>query len=74
MNLLDEIRKRVFLMDGAMGTQIQGHNIPADAWQGKEGCNELLNLTAPDIIRAIHALPPEKQEAIKTLLNINGKK
>jgi 5-methyltetrahydrofolate--homocysteine methyltransferase len=54
MNLLDEIRKRVFLMDGAMGTQIQARNIPADAWQGKDGCNELLNLTAPDIIRSIH--------------------
>lgn len=26
------------------------------------------------VIRAIHALPPEKQEAIKTLLNINDKK
>ena len=42
-----------------------------------------LNLSSKDfviteddshIIRAIHALPPEKQEAIKTLLNINGKK
>lgn len=55
MNLLDQIRKRVFLMDGAMGTQIQARTIPAAAWQGKDGCNELLNLTVPDTIRSIHA-------------------
>jgi len=41
-------------MDGAMGTQIQAREVPADAWQGKDGCNELLNLTAPDVIRDIH--------------------
>ena len=55
MNLLDQIRKRVFLMDGATGTQIQARAIPPAAWQGKDGCNELLNLTAPDAIRSIHA-------------------
>ena len=55
MSLLEHIRKKVILADGAMGTQIQARNVPADAWQGKEGCNELLNLTAPDIIRSIHS-------------------
>ena len=55
MNLLDQIRRGVFVMDGAMGTEIQARTIPAGAWQGKEGCNELLCVTAPDVIRDIHA-------------------
>jgi 5-methyltetrahydrofolate--homocysteine methyltransferase len=54
MTLFERINKSVFLMDGAMGTQIQARAIPREAWQGKEGCNELLNLTAPDVIRSIH--------------------
>ena len=67
MNLLDSIRKRAFLMDGAMGTQLQARAIPSDAWQGKEGCNELLNLTAPDAIRAIHSAYLEAgSDAIET--------
>ena len=39
-------------------------------------CDFCASITEDDslIIRAIHALPPEKQEAIKTLLNINEKK
>ena len=54
MKWMDRIRQGVFLMDGAMGTQIQGKAIPASAWEGREGCNELLNVTAPEIIRSIH--------------------
>ena len=54
-------------MDGAMGTQLQARAIPSDAWQGKEGCNELLNLTAPDAIRAIHSAYLEAgSDAIET--------
>ena len=39
-------------------------------------CDFCASITEDDshIIRAIHALPPEKQEAIKTLLNIDDKK
>ncbi len=48
------IRKRVLVIDGAMGTQIQSMEIPDSAWEGKEGCNELLNVTAPDLIEKIH--------------------
>ncbi len=54
MSVLEQNKKGVFLMDGAMGTQIQEASVPDEAWQGKDGCNELLNLTAPDIIRDIH--------------------
>ena len=55
MKLLERIQQRIFLMDGAMGTQIQARDIPASAWNGRDGCNEMLNLTAPDIIRDIHS-------------------
>ena len=50
------IKKRILIIDGAMGTQLQAKakEIPDSAWEGKEGCNELLNRTAPDIIRSIH--------------------
>lgn len=54
MSLLERIGQRVFLMDGAMGTQIQARRPPREMWQGKEGCNEWLCVTAPDIIRDIH--------------------
>ncbi|HOW98170.1 MAG TPA: methionine synthase [Kiritimatiellia bacterium] len=54
MDLLARILQGVFVMDGAMGTQIQARAVPADAWQGRDGCNELLNVTAPDIIGSIH--------------------
>jgi 5-methyltetrahydrofolate--homocysteine methyltransferase len=50
----DEIKKRVLVLDGAMGTQIQALDIPSSAWEGKEGCNELLNVTLKREIEDIH--------------------
>ena len=44
----------ILLFDGACGTNLQGMVIPDEAWQGCEGCNELLNLTAPETIVALH--------------------
>ncbi len=41
--------------DGAMGTSIQVRQPSLDDFRGKEGCNELLSLSRPDIIRDIHA-------------------
>jgi len=57
INLL--LKKRTLVIDGAMGTQIQSLDIPDSAWfddNGKEqeGCNELLNATAPKLIAQIH--------------------
>jgi len=48
--------RRILLMDGAMGTQIQARDLGAADFGGPslEGCNEHLNLTRPDVIRAIH--------------------
>jgi len=45
----------VLILDGACGTNLQEMRIPATAWEGKEGCNELLNLTAPEKIIELHA-------------------
>jgi len=46
--------ERVLLFDGACGTNLQEMVIPDEAWQGCEGCNELLNLTSPETIVALH--------------------
>ena len=43
------------IYDGAMGTSIQARNPSVDDFWGKEGCNELLVLSRPDMIRDIHA-------------------
>lgn len=44
----------LLIFDGACGTSIQRTAIPESAWQGREGCNEWLNVTAGDIIEQIH--------------------
>ena len=50
------IKEQVLVIDGATGTQIQAKSdqITEEMWQDNEGCNELLNVTAPEIIRSIH--------------------
>lgn len=57
--LLEALAERVLVYDGAMGTQIQAADLKESdfAFQdvpGLEGCNEILNLTKPDLIRSIH--------------------
>lgn len=44
----------LLIVDGACGTNLQEMDIPASAWDDKEGCNEYLNLTAPEVIQALH--------------------
>ncbi len=53
--ILNTIKTRPLIIDGAMGTQLQQRDdkIPKEAWQGNEGCNEILNVTAPDVMREI---------------------
>jgi 5-methyltetrahydrofolate--homocysteine methyltransferase len=53
--LLDAIKTRVVVADGAMGTMIQDASPSMDDFQNYEGCNEILNVTRPDIISSIHA-------------------
>ena len=45
---------RVLVADGAMGTMLQGFDLTLDDFQGHEGCNEVLNVTRPDVVTAIH--------------------
>ncbi|WP_081416115.1 methionine synthase [Gryllotalpicola ginsengisoli] len=48
------MRRRVVIADGAMGTMIQSHEPTLDDYQQHEGCNEILNVSRPDIIASIH--------------------
>lgn len=52
---LEFIEKNILLLDGAMGTQIQGADLKVeeDYW-GQENCSEILNLSRPDFIRDVH--------------------
>ncbi|RJP21248.1 MAG: hypothetical protein C4529_07700 [Deltaproteobacteria bacterium] len=52
MTIRDE---KILLFDGACGTNLQRMEIPASAWQGRDGCNEILNVSAPEVIREWHA-------------------
>jgi len=54
-DFLKAVNERVVVYDGAMGTNIQFRNLTADDYWGKEGCNELLVLSRPDVIADIHA-------------------
>jgi 5-methyltetrahydrofolate--homocysteine methyltransferase len=48
------LAERVVVADGAMGTMIQGSPATLSDFDGHEGCNEVLNVTRPDIVRSIH--------------------
>ncbi|WP_034091116.1 methionine synthase [Streptacidiphilus albus] len=45
---------RVVVADGAMGTMLQAQDPSLDDFQGLEGCNEILCVTRPDIVRGVH--------------------
>ncbi|MGH3681118.1 MAG: homocysteine S-methyltransferase family protein, partial [Natronosporangium sp.] len=51
---LDALSDRVLIADGAMGTMLQEADPSLDDFDGYEGCNEILNVTRPDIVRGIH--------------------
>src|SRR5246500_1979536 len=54
-DFLQTVKERVVIYDGAMGTSVQARNPSVDDFWGREGCNELLVLSRPDIIKDIHA-------------------
>ncbi|MET8511551.1 methionine synthase [Streptomyces sp. NPDC005077] len=45
---------RVVVADGAMGTMLQAQDPTLEDFQDLEGCNEILNVTRPDIVRSVH--------------------
>jgi 5-methyltetrahydrofolate--homocysteine methyltransferase len=57
INKLKELlEQRILIVDGAMGTAIQALELSAKDFGGEEseGCNEILNLTKPELISGIH--------------------
>jgi 5-methyltetrahydrofolate--homocysteine methyltransferase len=49
------LAERVVVADGAMGTMLQAYDLSVDGdFQGHEGCNEILNVTRPDVVMAVH--------------------
>jgi 5-methyltetrahydrofolate--homocysteine methyltransferase len=53
-SLLAALRERVVVADGAMGTMLQAHDLDLDDFEGHEGCNEILSVTRPDVVREVH--------------------
>ena len=63
MTIRDSIKERILILDGAMGTMIQGYKLTETDFRGNlellqmlnyQGNNDILNLTRPDIIEDIH--------------------
>ena len=64
MKLRNELEHRILVLDGAMGTMIQRYKLAEADYRGErfaqwnslvKGNNDLLVLTQPDIIKAIHS-------------------
>ncbi|MFD5323758.1 methionine synthase [Streptomyces sp. NPDC127092] len=53
-SLREEFATRVVVADGAMGTMLQAADPTMDDFRNLEGCNEILNLTRPDIVASVH--------------------
>jgi 5-methyltetrahydrofolate--homocysteine methyltransferase len=63
LNLERILRSRIAILDGAMGTMIQAHRLDEAGFRGRQfanhpydlkGCNDLLCLTRPELVEAIH--------------------
>jgi 5-methyltetrahydrofolate--homocysteine methyltransferase len=54
ISLLTALADRVLIGDGAMGTMLQAADLSLDDFQGHEGCNEVLNVTRPEVVRGVH--------------------
>src|SRR3984885_14057639 len=48
------LAERIVIADGAMGTMLQVYDLTAEDFDGHDGCNEVLNVTRPDVVRDIH--------------------
>jgi 5-methyltetrahydrofolate--homocysteine methyltransferase len=63
-NLKAQLRERILILDGAMGTMIQSYQLSEEDFRGErfaghpydlKGNNDILNITQPGIIREIHS-------------------
>src|ERR1700761_210205 len=64
MDIREHLKQRILVIDGAIGTIIQRYQLTEEDFRGErfkdhpsdlQGNNDLLNLTRPDVIKAIHA-------------------
>lgn len=62
-NLIDILKKKIAVLDGAMGTSIQSFNLSEEDYKGdllknlkieQKGNNDLLSITKPEVIKSIH--------------------
>src|SRR6266851_4128490 len=57
-NLIDAIARGIVVFDGAMGTTLQRMQLAGDLtvkdFEGRQGCNEILSLTRPDVVAGVH--------------------
>ena len=52
--LRQALAQRTVIADGAMGTMLQAADPSLEDFQNHEGCNEILNVTRPDLVRSVH--------------------
>ena len=53
-SLRQALAQRTVIADGAMGTMLQAANPTLADFEGHEGCNEILNVSRPDIVTSVH--------------------
>ena len=53
-SLREALLARTVIADGAMGTMLQAANPTLEDFQNHEGCNEILNVSRPDIVKSVH--------------------
>ena len=53
-SLRQTLLERVVVVDGAMGTMLQAQNPTLEDFEGHEGCNEILNISRPEMVKAVH--------------------
>ena len=53
-DVMEWMRGKILILDGAMGTCIQGYDLTPDDFLGGKGNNDVLNLTREDVILSIH--------------------
>ncbi len=63
MGFLDDLKRRILILDGATGTMVQSMGMDEAAFRGKrfeshpvdlKGNNDVLNITAPEVVSSIH--------------------
>ena len=54
MKLIEQLNNKILVLDGATGTAIQKYNLEDSCFLGNKGCNEIFNITKPEVIKEIH--------------------